>query len=121
MNARIAAVSVVTAALVAGGAGAAIAAPAKAAPKPSISIKASTAKAKKGQIVTFTGKVVGLKDGSKVTLQVKDGAKWVSLPAATSVKKGTYKLSDKFKEAGVEVLRVKDGKAASKSVSVAVR
>ncbi len=118
MNMRIATVAVASAALVAAGATAAVAAPA---PAPSITIKASATTVKLGDVVTFSGKVDGIKEGSKVTLQVKDGKKWVSLPATTKVSKSAYKLGDKFDKKGVEVLRVKDGSAVSKNVSVTVR
>jgi plastocyanin len=116
---RIAAVSLVSAALVAGGAAAATAAPA--APKPTISISASKTHVKPGDSVTFTGHTAGIKNGTKVTLQLKDGARWVSLPATTKVKKDAYQLTDKFDKKGAEVLRVKDGKATSKPVTVTVR
>ncbi|WP_406445879.1 hypothetical protein OHB00_19570 [Streptomyces sp. NBC_00631] len=116
---RIAAVAAASAALVAAGATAAVAAPA--APAPSITLKAGAGTVRPGDVVTFTGKVDGVKEGSKVTLQVKDGKKWVSLPATAKVSKAAYKLTDKFDKKGVEVLRVKDGSAVSKSVSVTVR
>ncbi|MFJ2814497.1 hypothetical protein ACIQOU_33450 [Streptomyces sp. NPDC091279] len=116
MNARIAAVALVSAALVAGSATVASAAPA---PKPTISLSASTTHAKKGQAVAFSGKVSGLKDGSKVVLQEKVGAKWIATPVSTKVKKGAYRLTDKFK--ATETLRVVDGKATSKPVTVTVR
>ncbi|MEV7343011.1 hypothetical protein [Streptomyces sp. NPDC093544] len=122
MNIRIAAVSLATAALVAGGATAANAAvPTAKAKAPAITVSASTTKAKTGQSITFTGSAAGLKDGSKVTLQEKVNGKWVSLPASTTVKKGTYKLSDKVKTKGTETLRVVDGKTVSKTVTVSVR
>ncbi|MFD4598078.1 hypothetical protein ACFWPQ_08555 [Streptomyces sp. NPDC058464] len=115
---RIAAVAVASAALVAAGATAAVAAPA---PASSITLKASKSTVKSGDVVTFTGQADGLKEGSKVTLQVKDGSKWVSLPATAKVSKAAYKLTDKFDKKGVEVLRVKDGSTVSKNVSVTVR
>ncbi|MET9081941.1 hypothetical protein ABZX77_08550 [Streptomyces sp. NPDC004237] len=115
---RIATVAVASAALVAAGAGLAVAAPA---PASSITLKASAAKVRLGDVVTFTGKADGLNEGSKVTLQVKDGKKWVSLPATAKVSKAAYKLTDKLDKKGVEVLRVKDGSTVSKSVSVTVR
>jgi hypothetical protein len=133
MKARAVAVSLVSAALVVGGATAAVAAPAKApnpkasipakAPKPkaSITLSASSTHAKPGQSITFTGRTAGLKDGSTVTLQVKDGAKWVSLPATATVKRSAYKLTDEFKPKGVEVLRAMDGTTASNAVTVTVR
>jgi len=116
VNVRIAAVSVVSAALVAVGTAAAVAAPA-----PSITLKANHAAVKLGDVVTFTGKTAGLKEGSKVTLQVKSGPTWKSLPVTAKVNHGAYKLTDKFQKKGVQVLRVKDGAAVSKGVSVTVR
>ncbi|MDV7215699.1 hypothetical protein [Streptomyces prunicolor] len=116
MNVRIAAVSVVSAALVAVGTTAAVAAPA-----PSITLKANHAAVKLGDVVTFTGKTAGLKEGSKVTLQVKTGKTWKSLPVTVKVNHSAYKLTDKFQKKGVQVLRVKDGAAVSKGVSVTVR
>lgn len=122
VNMRIATVSVISAALVATGATAAVAAPAEApAPKATITLKASATKIKLGDVVTFTGRTAHLKEGSKVTLQIKDGAKWVSLPASSKVNRSAYKLTDKFQKKGVDVLRVKDGSAVSKPVSVTVR
>ncbi|MFG3017270.1 hypothetical protein ACGFZQ_01735 [Streptomyces sp. NPDC048254] len=118
MNIRIATVAAASAALVAAGATAAVAAPA---PAPALTIKASATSIRLGDVVTFSGKATGLKAGSKVTLQVKDGRKWVSLPATTKVNKGAYKVGDKFEKKGVEVLRVKDGGTVSKNVSVTVR
>jgi uncharacterized cupredoxin-like copper-binding protein len=120
---RIATVSAVTAALVVGGAAASFAATpaAKAAPKASLTLTASATHVKAGQTVTFTGRATGLKNGSKVTLQEKDHGKWVSLPATATVKKNTYKLTDKFKAKGTETLRVVDGKTASRTVTVTVR
>ena len=119
MNVRIAAVSVASAALVAVGATSAVAAPA---PAPAtITLKANHTTVKIGDVVTFTGRAAGLKEGSKVTLQAKSGKKWVSLPVTAKVKKSAYKLTDKFKKTGVEVLRVKDGATVSKAVSVTVR
>lgn len=118
MNVRIAAVSVVSAALVAAGAGAAVAAPA---PQPTITLKASAPAVKLGDPVTFSGKVAGLKEGSKVVIQVKEGAKWVTLPATAKVNKGAYKVAEKLEKKGVEILRAKDGNTVSKPVSVTVK
>jgi hypothetical protein len=122
VNVRIAAVSVVSAALVASGAGAAVAAPQAApAPKASITLKSSAPSVKLGDPVTFSGKVTGLKEGSKVVIQVKEGTKWVTLPAATKVVKGTYKVAEKLEKKGKEILRAKDGNTVSKAVSVTVK
>lgn len=119
MNARVVTVAALSAALLAGGATAAVAAPA-AAPKPAITVKASATKVHLGDPVTFIGGVVGLKDGSKVTLQVKHGSGWVSLPATAKVKEAKYKLTGTLQEKGREVLRVKDGKTVSKAIAVLV-
>ncbi|MFD7130484.1 hypothetical protein [Streptomyces sp. NPDC059894] len=119
MNARLATVSVVSAALVAAGAGAAVAAP-KAA-TPTITLQASAPQVKVGQVVTLSGKTTGLKDGSKVTLQTKQGTKWVAVAKTATVSKSAYKLTDKFTKKGVQTLRVVNGKTASKAVSVTVR
>ncbi|MGW7427376.1 hypothetical protein ACWGJB_46780 [Streptomyces sp. NPDC054813] len=115
---RIATVAVASATLVAAGATAAVAAPA---PAPAITVRASATSIRLGDVVTFSGKATGLKEGSKVTLQVKDGRKWVSLPATAKMHKGAYKVGDKFEKKGVEVLRVKDGNTVSKNVAVTVR
>jgi hypothetical protein len=117
VNVRIAAVSVVSAALVAVGATSAVAAPAPA----TITLKANHTTVKLGDVVTFTGKSTGLKEGSKVTLQVKSGRTWKSLPVTAKVNHSAYKLTDKFQKKGVQVLRVKDGATVSKGVSVTVR
>ncbi|MEU9453640.1 hypothetical protein [Streptomyces sp. NPDC048277] len=116
MNVRIATVSAFSAVLLAAGATAAVAAPA-----PALTIKAGAAHVQLGDAVTFTGKTTGIKDGSTVTLQVKDGKKWQSLPGTAKVKKGAYKIAQKLDDKGVEVLRVKDGKTVSKTVDVEVR
>lgn len=56
-----------------------------------------------------------------MTLQEKVDGRWVSLPVSTTVKKSTYKLSDKFRTKGTETLRVVDGKTVSRTVTVSVR
>ncbi|MGY4927033.1 hypothetical protein [Streptomyces sp. 900105755] len=113
---RIATVSAVSAALLAAGATAAVAVPV-----PVLTIKSSAAHVELGDVVAFSGKATGIKDGSTVTLQVKDGKKWQSRPGAVKVKKGAYKIAEKFDDKGVEVLRVKDGRTVSESVTVEVR
>ncbi|MEU5535303.1 hypothetical protein [Streptomyces sp. NPDC020362] len=120
MKARIAAVSLVSAALVVGGAAAAGAAPAVHA-KPSLTLSASGTHVKKGGTVTFSGRASGLREGSTVTLQVKEGTHWKSLPVTTAVRHDRYRLTDRFRRAGVEVVRVVDGRTASKPLSVRVR
>ncbi|MEW1777446.1 hypothetical protein [Streptomyces sp. NPDC086777] len=122
MKARIAAVSLVSAALVAGAAGAAGAAPAHTpAPRPSISLFADSVHVKRDHGVVFAGRTTGLREGSRVTLQVKDGRHWRSLPVTTTVRHSAYKLSDKFRKRGFDTVRVVDGRTASRPVTVEVR
>ncbi|WP_416974378.1 hypothetical protein [Streptomyces sp. 4F14] len=118
---RVAAVSALSAALVVTGATAASAAPAPVpAPKPVITIKASKTGIKLGDVVTFTGRTAGLKEGSKVTLQVKAGDKWLTLPQSAPVVKSAYKIADKFTKKGAQVLRAKDGNTVSAEVLIRV-
>lgn len=120
MKTRIAAVSLVSAALVAGSAAAAGAAPAVHT-KPSLTLSASSAHPKRGATVTFTGRTRGLREGSTVTLQVKEGTHWKSLPATSAVRHDRYRITDRFRGTGVEVFRAVDGRTASKPVAVRVR
>jgi plastocyanin len=141
LNARIAAVAVLSAALVAGGATAAnAAAPAKHAPAKhasapakhapakkhapasSISISASTNRVRVGDSVTFSGSATGLSKGSTVTLQEQNAhGKWVSLDASTTVDRhSSYSVSDTL-GMGKQTLRVVDGDTTSSSVTVIVK
>jgi hypothetical protein len=147
LNTRIAAIAVLSAALVAGGATAANAAapakhapartaPAKAAPakKPapakkhapapasSISISASATRARVGDSITFSGSTTGLSKGSTVTLQEQNAhGKWVSLDASTTVDRhSSYSVSDTL-GMGKQTLRVVDGDTTSSSVTVVVK
>ncbi|MFD8723647.1 hypothetical protein ACFV2H_38210 [Streptomyces sp. NPDC059629] len=51
-----------------------------------------------------------------MTVQIKDGKKWQTLPGTAKVKKGAYKLAEKLDDKGVAVPRVKDGKTVSVDV-----
>jgi hypothetical protein len=130
VNIRIAAVGVLSAALVATGATAASAAvptqqlsahhsiAVKMAP--SVSIKASATRVKAGKTVTVTGRISGLKSGSKVTLQKKVGGRWVSLASTTVNRSNDYRITAKLGSKGKQTLRVVDASTASSSVAVLV-
>lgn len=115
MNVRIAIVSVVSAVSLAVGATAAVAAPVQ-----TLTIKPSATTVQLGDAVTFTGRATGVEDGSQVTLQVKDGGGWQSLPGAATLDQGTYRLDESFNDEGVSVVRVQDGGAVSKTISIKV-
>ncbi|MGN5378793.1 hypothetical protein BIV25_11350 [Streptomyces sp. MUSC 14] len=118
---RTAAVSLVSVALVVGGAAAATAAPGRPAPKPVLTLSASDTHVKSGDKVLLSGRAVGLRDGSRVTLQEKRGGRWVTLPVATTVHHGTYRLTEKATHKGAQTLRTQDGRTVSKAVTISVR
>jgi hypothetical protein len=120
---------VLTAALLTAGTAAASAAPS---PKPSpsasvaagaITVKASANEVDQGGTVTFTGRTKGLKVGSKLLLQHKNGTKWTTLKASTTVKNGSgYTLDAKLLTKGKEQLRIKgDDDTLSPTVTVKVK
>ncbi|MDF3291727.1 hypothetical protein [Streptomyces silvisoli] len=127
-SARLAVVGALSAALLTGGAGGAIAAshpihpaPYRAPAKPSISIRVSPTTVKAGQQVTVIGRAQGLKPGSRVQLQHRSNGKWTSLHASTAVQRGgAYKLTAKLNSKGKQVLRVYDGTTTSSPVTVTV-
>ncbi|KOG53748.1 hypothetical protein ADK76_26535 [Streptomyces griseoflavus] len=127
---RLAAAGVLSAALVAGTAAAASAAPAaptahaaaKAPQKAALTAKASTGSVKAWQEFRISGTSTGLKAGTKVTVQQKQGAKWVSLPASVKTgKTGAYSLRVKLGIKGVNQLRVAGGDVVSPVFKVTVR
>ncbi|WP_030019288.1 hypothetical protein [Streptomyces monomycini] len=128
---RLAAAGVLSAALVAGTAAAASAAPAspaahsvaaKAPQKATLTAKASTSAVKAWQEFRISGTSTGIKAGTKVTVQQKQGAKWVSLPASvTTSKTGAYSLRVKLGIKGVNQLRIAGGGAISPVITVTVR
>jgi hypothetical protein len=105
-------------ALVLGGAAAATAAPA---PQPALTLSANNTHVKLGDKVLLSGRAAGLKEGSKVTLQEKRGARWVNLPVTTTVQHGTYRLAEKANHKGAQIIRTKDGRAVSRAVTISVR
>ncbi|WHM40758.1 hypothetical protein [Streptomyces sp. BPTC-684] len=126
---RIAAVGVVSAAsVVLAGTVASAATPATGASvaqataaKAGITAKPSVTSVKAWQLFRVTGTATGLKAGSKLVLQQKQGAKWVSLPAVTPLgSKGTYSLGVKLGLKGKNELRIVSGSTASPVFHVTV-
>lgn len=129
---RIAAVGAVAAASVAlAGTAAMAAAPAPAAApvaqktaaaKAGISAKPSVNSVRAWQLFRVTGTATGLKAGAKATLQQKQGAKWVTLPASTPVARGgAYSLRVELGLKGRNHLRIVSGSTASPVFDVTVR
>ncbi|MFF4186617.1 hypothetical protein ACFYZ9_25875 [Streptomyces sp. NPDC001691] len=123
---RIAAVGVISAVsvgLMGTVASAATPAPSSAAAvKASVTAKPSATSVQAWQLFRVTGSATGLKAGSKLVLQQKQGAKWVSLPAVTTLNaKGTYSLGVKLGIKGKNDLRIVSGNTASPVFSVTVR
>ncbi|MFK8907768.1 hypothetical protein [Streptomyces sp. YS-3] len=121
---RIAAVGVVSAASVVLAGTVASAAPVVQATsvKVGITAKPSVTSVKAWQLFRVTGTATGLKAGSKMALQQKQGKNWVSLPAVTPLgSKGTYSLGVKLGLKGKNDLRIVNGKAVSPVFNVTVR
>ncbi|WP_043266909.1 hypothetical protein [Streptomyces sp. CT34] len=133
---RTAAIGAACAALLAGGAGTAVAAPSAlpghhsaiaitattAKPKKeSISIKASAKSIKAGQSVTLSGRTKNIPTGTKLTVQHLNKGKWTTLHASTKTKHGgNYSTKVKLSKKGTEKLRVAHGKTVSPTVTVTV-
>ncbi|MFK0293847.1 hypothetical protein ACIQU6_25720 [Streptomyces sp. NPDC090442] len=131
---RTAVIGAACAALLAGGAGTAIAAPsavpdlhtatvaaATATSHESISVKASAKSIKAGETVTLSGRTKGIKTDSKLTVQHMNKDKWTTLHANTKTKHGGYySVKVKLSKKGKEKLRVAHGKTHSSTVTVMV-
>lgn len=90
--------------------------------KATISAKPSVSSVKAWQLFRVTGTTTGLKAGTKVTLQQKQGSKWVTLPASVSVaRNGAYSLGVKLGLKGKNSLRIVSGNTASPVFNVTVR
>lgn len=132
---RLALTGALGAALVAGGASAAFAAAPSASPsvssvspsaaisaRPALTAQASTATVSAWQEFRVSGKATGIKAGTKVTLQQKQGSTWVSLPATVAVDKNSaYSMRVKLGIKGKNSLRVTGGQATSPEFTVTVR
>ncbi|MFI7103995.1 hypothetical protein ACIBK8_32180 [Streptomyces sp. NPDC050161] len=129
---RMTAVGVIAVSLIAGGSAAAFAAPAQLhSPTPVVATAPATASltAKAGassvhawEEFRISGTAHGIKAGTKVTVQQKQGTKWVSLPAQTPVNAtGSYSVRVKLGIKGVNQLRTAVNSTVSPVVSVTVR
>ncbi|GGN58636.1 hypothetical protein GCM10012285_55130 [Streptomyces kronopolitis] len=129
---RYATVGVIAVSLLAGGSAAAFAAPqqlhtpaavvAAAPAAASLTAKASATTVNAWQEFRISGAAKGIKAGTKVTVQQKQGTKWVSLPAQSPVNsKGAYSVRVKLGLKGVNQLRIGAGTTVSPVVKVTVR
>ncbi|BCK69577.1 hypothetical protein Srufu_035300 [Streptomyces libani subsp. rufus] len=129
---RYATVGAIAVSLLAGGSAAAFAAPqdlhtsaptvATAPAAASLTAKASATTVKAWEQFRITGVAKGIKAGTKLTVQQKQGTKWVSLPAQTPVNSsGAYAVRVKLGLKGVNQLRMATGSTVSPVLSVTVR
>ncbi|MFE1771679.1 hypothetical protein [Streptomyces sp. NPDC059008] len=129
---RYATVGAIAVSLLAGGSAAAFAAPqdlhtakpvvAAAPAAASLTAKASVNSVKAWQEFRISGVAKGIKAGSNVTVQQKQGKKWVSLPAKAPVNKsGAYSVRVKLGIKGANQLRIAAGSTVSPVVAVTVR
>ncbi|MFF4950370.1 hypothetical protein [Streptomyces chattanoogensis] len=87
-----------------------------------LTAKASATTVDAWQEFRVSGTAKGIKAGTKVTVQQKQGSKWVALPAQAPVNTtGTYSVRVKLGLKGVNQLRVGADGAISPVVSVTVR
>ncbi|MGW7485777.1 hypothetical protein [Streptomyces sp. NPDC054786] len=125
-------VGAIAVSLLAGGSAAAFAAPqdlhspapvvATAPATAALTAKASATTVNAWQQFRISGTAKGIKAGTKVTVQQKQGTKWVSLPAQTPVNSGgTYSVRVKLGLKGVNQLRMGAGSTVSPVVTVTVR
>ncbi|MEV4434542.1 hypothetical protein [Streptomyces sp. NPDC049555] len=118
---RLALTGTLTAALLAGTAVTATAATTPA-PAPTLTAQASATTVAAWQEFRITGKATGLKPGTAVTLQQKQGEKWVSLPATVPLNKAAaYSLRAKLGIKGKNALRMTGGGVMSPEFAVTVR
>ncbi|GAA2676909.1 hypothetical protein [Streptomyces lunalinharesii] len=129
---RYAGVAAATVALLAGGSAVAFAAQdvvhtpapvvATAPATATLTAKTSATTVKAWQEFRITGAAKGIKAGTKVTVQQKQGKKWVSLPAQAPVNaNGSYAIRVKLGIKGVNELRIASGSTLSPVVQVTVR
>lgn len=86
-----------------------------------LTAKASVSHIRAWEEMRVTGKVTGLKAGSKVTLQQKQHGAWKALPASTVTNaSGSYGLRLKLGLKGKNELRVASGATVSPVVTVTV-
>lgn len=89
---------------------------------PSLTAAAGRTTVKQWQEFRVTGRTTAVLPGNSVTLQQKQGTRWVSLPARTKVKlDGSYALRVKLGIKGENHLRVATAGTMSKVFLVTVR
>ncbi len=87
-----------------------------------LTAKASATTVNAWQEFRISGIAKGIKAGTKVSVQQKQGTKWVSLPAQTPVNaSGAYSVRVKLGIKGVNQLRMAAGSTVSPVVTVTVR
>ncbi|EST18534.1 hypothetical protein [Streptomyces roseochromogenus] len=130
---RLAAASALGVILLTDGATAAVGAPltttqtaSAVAQRATLTAKASVSSVQAREAFRITGTSTGLKPATKVMLQNKQGAKWVSLPAAAAVAQDgsyatSYTMRDDLGVKGKKQFRVVGGGAVSPVFTVALR
>ncbi|WP_382465409.1 hypothetical protein ACFIN9_17720 [Streptomyces noursei] len=129
---RYAGVAAATVALLAGGSAVAFAAQdvvhtpapvvATAPATATLTAKTSATTVNAWQEFRITGAAKGIRSGTKVTVQQKQGKKWVSLPAQAPVNaNGSYAIRVKLGIKGVNELRIASGNTLSPVVKITVR
>ncbi|MEU5001169.1 hypothetical protein [Streptomyces sp. NPDC021622] len=93
-----------------------------AAPRPALTAKVSVASVRAWQQFHIHGVSHHMAPGTRVTLQEKQGKRWVSLPATVNIKyDATYGMPVKLGLKGLNALRIVGGGAVSPVVHVTVR
>ncbi|WP_306335384.1 hypothetical protein [Streptomyces sp. KL118A] len=91
------------------------------APRPTLTAKASVSSVRVAEEFRITGESHDMPTGTRVTLQQKQGAQWVSLPASVNTTpRGTYSMRVVLGLEGRNALRMTGGEAVSPVVQVTV-
>lgn len=95
---------------------------ATAAPRPTLTAKSMAATVRAWQNFRIYGVGRHMRPGTRVTLQQKQGKRWVSLPASVyTARNGAYNMRVKLGLKGRNSLRIVGGRAISPVVYVRVR
>ncbi|MFG2501195.1 hypothetical protein ACGFSB_23670 [Streptomyces sp. NPDC048441] len=93
-----------------------------AAPRPTLTAKATVGSVRAWQQFRIYGVSHHMRTGTRVTLQQKQGKRWVSLPASmNTTRSATYNMRVKIGLKGRNALRIVGGGAISPVVNVTVR
>ncbi|MET8687131.1 hypothetical protein ABZV77_23235 [Streptomyces sp. NPDC004732] len=96
--------------------------PAPPAPHPTLTAKASASSVRVSEEFRITGESHDMPTGTRVTLQQRQGSKWVPLPASVNTTpQGTYNMRVVLGLEGPNALRMTGGEAESPVVNVTVR